>query len=171
MKKIFLLFVFIFGFIASAQNIDFTDKKKFKDYRIENDKFQNATFIYAKGYYNPPDFNSYIVVSDGAASLRLKTYYRGSGWIFMQRVIALINGEKFEFLLDNPKRNLGYPKVDEESTTFVDENILKFMRAAADPNSEVEVRLQGEKYTDFKLSKMTKEKFAKILTLYDEIKK
>ena len=171
MKNLTTLFLLIFGFTAFAQNIEFSNKKKFKDYRIENDKFQNATFIYAKGFYNPPDFNSYIVVSDGAASMRLKTYYRGSGWIFMNRVIALVDGEKFEFMVDNPQRKLGYPKVDEESTTFVDENILKFMRAAADPNSEVEVRLQGEKYTDFKLSKMTKEKFAKILTLYDEIKK
>lgn len=155
----------------TANDVDFSDKKKFKEYRIENDKFKKATFIYAKGYYNPPDFNSYIVLNDGKINLRLETFYSGSGWLFMKKVIALVNDEKIEFDLYDPSRDLGYPKVSEKADNLVDENILKFMRAAADPNSDVEIRLQGEKYTDFKLSKMTKEKFSKILALYDEIKK
>ena len=155
----------------TANDVDFSDKKKFKEYRIEKDKFKNATFIYAKGYYNPPDFNSYIVLNAGKINLRLVTYYRGSGWLFMDKVIVLINDEKIEFNLIDPKRDIGSPYVNESADNLVDENILKFMRAAADPNSDVEIRLQGEKYTDFKLSKMTKEKFSKILALYDEIKK
>ena len=154
-----------------ANDVDFSDKKKFKEYRIEKDKFKNATFIYTKGYYNPPDFNSYIVLNEGKINLRLVTYYRGSGWLFMDKVIVLINDEKIEFNLSDPKRDIGSPYVNESADNIVDENMMKFMRAASVPESKVEVRLQGEKYIDFKLSKNTKEKFSKILALYDEIKK
>lgn len=115
--------------------------KKFNQY---TDKFSLITFLTHK-----KTDNIYIGVKNDVPYLKFKIIYRGSDWVFMKKIIFLIDGQNYEYIPINVKRNVavgsGVTETVEETVT---ENYLPLMNAIANATSDIQVRFEGDKYRD-----------------------
>lgn len=149
---------------VDISKIDLKSKKEFK---IREDKFQQVTFIKPKQSTN--DFYPYLVIDKGIMYMRLVTNYSGNGWIFMEKAIILIDGEKFTYNLGNTDREVNSGgSVSESSDVVVDVQTMDILRKIANSKDLVEIRLTGDKYRDRTFSKKEILKIQNALNLYDE---
>ena len=142
------------------------DKDYKKQFVNDFDKFKNVSFIKAKitGF---DMLKPYISVKDNVVRLRLETIYKGFGWLFFKKAIVIVDGVNYEYDAGTTDREvLSGSSVREESDVSVDENILKILNLIASSNNPVEMRLTGDKYSDFKISEKQKERIKSVLDLY-----
>lgn len=170
-------------FIDSLESADFKsilipvdwskiDKKTLKNYRIKEDKFNKTIFIYAKYPFakNILYIYPYICIKDNNMYLKMYTNYSGKDWVFMNKIIYLIDGETYEYLTNNVSRNVYTGYVSESSSMIMTEDILNIMRKIAGSNSVVEIRYSGNKISDMKMPESTKKMIREILFLFDELR-
>lgn len=147
------------------ENLEKDFKKKFS---LDIDKFKNIGFIEVKNISYP--FEPYLSVKENIVRLRLKSKYKGSDWVFFDRVIFLINGKNYEYKVDDTDTKvLSAYSVMEKSDISVDENVLDILRLIANTEEKIEYRFEGKKHSDDKLSKQNKESIKLILELYDKL--
>ena len=104
--------------------------------------------------------------------LRLKTEYKGNGWLFFDKVQFVINGKNYEYNAGETDTNvLSGSSVEELSDVSVDENILKILYLISDVNNDVSFRFKGKYYRDYNLNKSAKEKIKIFLNFYEKLKK
>jgi hypothetical protein len=115
--------------------------KKFNQY---TDKFSLTTFLTHK-----KTDNLYIAVKNDIAYLKFKIIYRGSDWVFMKKIIFLIDGQNYEYIPIKVKRDVvigsGVTETVEETVT---DSYLPLMNAIANAISDIQVRFEGDKYKD-----------------------
>jgi hypothetical protein len=160
------------SFTAKPLKTDFTllDKDFQKNFRKNDDKFKETSFIKIKTYLRNRII-PYISIKNGVVRLRLTTEYIGSGWLFFTKAIFNIDGKNYEYNVDDtPDREVrSGGTVQEYSDDIIDETKLIVLKAIVDSKNTVEYRLSGEKYQDFKLTEKDKEAISLVLTLYDKL--
>jgi len=140
-----------------------------KKYSYEYDKFKKAGFVSVKRSMND-NINIYITIKDDIARIRLITKYYGSGWLFFNKSIFIIDGNNYEYEAESTSREVrSAGNVFEKSDLAVNENMLNILKAIVNSKGVVEYRLSGEKYSDFKLSDKEKENIILILNIYNKI--
>lgn len=157
---------------VQSKNLSELSKEDLKGFRIEEDKFKNRTFIYYKKWGFDTIFEPYIGIKNNSMYLRLKTEYKGNGWLFFDKVQFVINGKNYEYDAGETDTNvLSGSSVEELSDVSVDENILKILYLISDVNNDVSFRFKGKYYRDYTLNKSAKEKIKIFLNLYEKLKK
>ena len=155
---------------VQSKNLSELSKEDLKGFRIEEDKFKNRTFIYYKKWGFDTIFEPYIGIKNNSMYLRLKTEYKGNGWLFFDKVQFVINGKNYEYDAGETDREvISGANVSEVSDISVDENILNILNKIASSSGVVEFRLTGEKYQDFKLVDKEKQRIKSVLDLYKKL--
>lgn len=150
MKKIYSAVLLLLSILVYAQatvhkkfDINALTKAQLKNLIVETDKFTGYTFIKRKG----AGMNStqvYIAVKDGDAFLRVRNYYRGSEWIFFEKMIFLVNGERKEYAVD-AKREIVRAGVEEISDIPVTQDILDILNSFKNSKENIDYRFAGSK--------------------------
>lgn len=172
MRGILLFIIMLPLFLFSQENkieLNNISKEKLKNFRINNDKFKDVTYLdHKKNSKNR--LYIYITVSD-KKNLRFVTYQMANDWLFVKKVIILIDGEKYEYLFSNEKKSvLSAGTVVETSDLYVDDNFMKIIEKINNSNNDIDIRFEGEKgVRDFKLSKNEKQSFKETLELYHSL--
>lgn len=170
-KKVFNLTEINF---VDSQAVDLStlDKTERKPWDIKHDKFKEITYIKSKNY-SGSRFYPYIGVKDnGYMYMRLKASFNSSAWVFVEKIIFLIDGEKIEFNPVSQNRDVSLnARVQETFDTPVDAHIYTLLQKIANSTNDIEYRLQGKRTVDFKLKPKEKQIIKETLELYDRLKK
>ena len=155
--------------VVFSKAISVLSKEDLKNFRVEEDKFRNITFLTPKIYGTTK--SAYLGIKEDVLKFHLVMEYNGSGWIFWNKAIFLYNGKTFEFTDENVKRDVSSgANVSERSDYVADTDMITALREMVN-TEKVDVRFSGEKVHDFEMSKQTKKSIALALELYDKLKK
>lgn len=163
--------------------LDFTDatvsrdlsaltKTDLKGLVVNHDKFSQKTIIKPNSNFT---ISPYLVITgDQSMYLRLKIYYSGSGWIFMDRATFLINDIPYDYnFKSQPRRETKYSRiapVEEVLDDLVDPDLLKILQLIAESKMPFEVKLSGDKYTIEKINQRNIDRVRSILNIYNNLK-
>lgn len=142
-------------------------KEDLKNFRVNDDKFREITFIHHKKGYN---FSPYLSIKKGVLNMRLKAHYIGTSWVFFDNVIILSGGKRYNFSFPNTSRDVGSGSVYEEGDIWVSPEMLNELREISQ-NNEVEIRYSGKYNYDKALSKQEVIALREVIELYDKLKK
>jgi len=158
---------------VDAKSIDLNslEKSEKKGWNFNYDKFKEITFIKPKNIYGSR-FYPYIGVKDnGNMYLRLKASFSGSDWVFVEKIIFLVDGEKIEFKPVSSNRDVSiHATVTENFDTPVDIKIYELLQKIANSQNEVEYRLQGERSVDRVLKEKEKRLIKETLDFFERLK-
>ncbi|MGJ1419955.1 hypothetical protein ACR79T_10040 [Sphingobacterium spiritivorum] len=155
---------------TKAKSLDVLTKEDVKGLDYSYDKFNKMNFIKLKHHeYNL--LSPYISIdSQNRMFLNLRANYSGSSWIFFDKMIVLIGTETFTYIFKSePDRDVG-SGVKEVITDTVDEELYKILEQISNANSPTSIRLQGDKYIDYKLSKKNIEGIKNLLNVFNKLK-
>lgn len=144
-------------------------KEEQKKFSYEYDKFKKVGFINVKNKWTVYNIMPYLAVKEGNLIMRLLTSYVGSEWLFFENVHFIIDGKDYQYSALSSKRDVLNSSVSESLDTPVDENMLAVLEAIANSKEQIEFRLTGQKYKDYKLSSKEKESIILILDLYSKM--
>ena len=176
MKKLLLFLTLFIGVISFAQNqakeINTLSKEDLKGFRVEHDDFKNSTFISKKGWGLQDWYAPYISIKNGELFLHWVLKYRGSDWIFMDKVSIIANGETYSFPLNDVSRDvLSGSSVSEEQDVHVDYYVMNVLREISKTEKMVKFRFEGKYSRDYVLTVNGAKKIGEVITLYDKLKK
>lgn len=157
---------------AKPVTVDFNslDKTFKRKYRVEEDKFKKAMFLYDRvnlDYRLDP----YISIKDNVLRLRLKTRYSGKDWLFFTKVQFIIDGKDYSYNAESDERNVHYGGVTESIDQTADENQIEILRAIVNASDKVNYRIDGKYSNDYTVSNYEKEHIKNVLDLYDLLTK
>lgn len=127
-----------------------------RNFNIKEDEFSENKLIWyypksAPNYLNCNALYCYFQLENNLANnLRLRLQYFSDEWLFISKVIFLIDGKVFEFIPMETKTDSGnggqiWEWIDQEITT----NEIKIINAVANAK-EAKMKLVGTKYFDIK---------------------
>lgn len=146
-------------------NFEDLDKDLKKGFKTEEDKFKKMQFISLRGaaYMVIP----YLSVKNNLVTMRLRTRYSGTEWLFFDKVIFNIDNKNYEYDAGKTSREVhSGGSVVEWSDIVVDNEILDILKTAAYSQNNVEYRFTGQDSMDYKLSESNKKAIAKVLEVY-----
>lgn len=155
--------------VVLSKSINDLSKDDLKGFKVENDKFRSITFITPK---NSSNKEPYISIKGGILNMRLKMEYYGDSWIFWDKTIIIYDGNKFEYNVGEPDREVSSSaKVTETSDIKMSTEMINKFRDIV--NSKiVEVRYSGSKGNkDFEMTDRIKDAIKNTIILYDKLKK
>lgn len=119
------------------------------------------------------ELSLFIVDEEGAApQLALKKTYSASDWLFINRMNALVDGERFEISNIGDKVNretVHAGDIKETYTTSVEGEIEDMVRAIANAD-EATIRLTGRSsYRDIQVTEREKRAMRNVLAMYDQL--
>jgi hypothetical protein len=136
-------------------------KPKFDSVKIKNlkslfvskkDEFESNTWVQpkAKPYYrNQNGVYCYFSEVDGTAStLRFVLQYHKDDWLFIKKMAFLIDGENFEYIPEEVKRDNDETGITEWIDVPVNYSNMNIIDAIADAKS-VKIKLYGDNYVDY----------------------
>lgn len=139
-----------------------------KTLSCSTDKFQQARFCQIKGS-RTTSIKPYLVWSPGAkdkipvCGAKLEVLYTGERWIFFNKVIVLADGTPFKYVLkDSPKRDVSYGTIYETYDVPVKDAEIELLKVISS-SKVAEVRLDGEKIWEFKISNAQKTAIKNVL--------
>lgn len=155
-----------------AKNLNELSESDLKGFNVEYDPFKKTNFIYFKSAWTDK-FYPYIALSDaGFVSLRLVTRYRGSSWVFYDKVQIIIDNQVYTIEVE-PKRDLytgsGYT-VQERSDNSVDPETLNILKKIGEATEKLKIRFSGEKERNTVLYAKEAEITKRILELFEKLK-
>lgn len=160
---------------VDAKSIDLNtiDKKEKKGWEYEYDKFQGVTFINKK--LHGPTYPYIVVKDNGIMYLRFKAIYNSDDWVFFDKIIFLINGEKSEITPNKTERDISNSSygvsVYESSDSVVDKKIFDLLTKIANSENNVDYRFSGSKgVRDYTMTKHQKQVIKETLELYERLK-
>lgn len=177
MRKLLLLLIVFISFSSFAQEVKpidintLTSKEK-KGWVFNTDKFENITYIQKK-WSETARIYPYIGIDNNNMYLRLVTEYRGDDWIFYEKIIFLIDGERYDFVPSKPDRKVvgnTAVAVSERADTYVDKNVFDLLTKIATAKTRVEYRLQGNFTANRKLSSKDLDFIKETLDFYERLK-
>lgn len=137
--------------------------KKFHQY---TDKFSLTTFLTHK-----KTDNLYIAVKNDVPYLKFKIIYSGKDWVFMKKIIFLIDGQNFEYIPIDVKRDVVLGSgVTEKVEETVTEAYLPLINAIANATTDINIRFEGDKIRDQVYYKKIAIPFKETLELYNLFK-
>lgn len=155
--------------IPSSRNLSELSKNDLKDYKVKEDKFRDVTFITPK--VNMTSKYAYLSIKNNVLNMRIVMEHYGDYWIFFNKVIILYNGKKLEYDAGSTNRDVGSSgSVKETSDVRCSIEMIDAFREIVN-TEKVEVRLSGDKISDFEMSNKTKKSIKLALELYDKLKK
>lgn len=157
--------------IFNAPNISEIPKETLKGFNVDYDKFQKTNFIKAKSGWTD-DFYPYISLSDdGTMSLRMVISYRGSRWIFFDKIHLIIDGEDYSYFFTDTNRDvISGSLVKEWVDIRVDEEMFGILQAVSSSKTKIDIRFSGEKSSDGKIGLKEAEITTRILELFEKLK-
>lgn len=156
--------------LVPAKSVSELTKDDLKDFRVNEDKFKEATFIHYKRWGGDTRFVPYISIKNNNLRLRLVTEYKGRDWIFMDKVQFIIDGEKYEYTV-YPERDVQSQYVYERDDQTGTDYIINLLYKIANSKNKVEIRMSGKGKYDSYIPDGTKGHLKKILNLYEKLKK
>ncbi len=127
-------------------NFDSIPKEKFKNFRTSYDKFKKSGFVSHKK--NKELFEVYLNINKEASHIRIKSRYFGSSWLFVEKIIFLIDGEQMELEFLYPEtevvRGSGV-NVEEITDQAVLKDSQKLLDAIYKSKNDIEIRFDGTK--------------------------
>ncbi len=159
--------------IIPANSFNSLSDSDLKEFEYHYDKFNEKYFIYPikKGEIYP-----YIVLSKDGIYMRFVNIYSKSNWIFWNKARFIYDEKRFEYYDDDTSRETSSSSVNgvevtEKSDVFCDQDMIQFLRDISTAKL-VEGRLEGRKgYYDYTIGEKTKLRIAKVISLYDKLKK
>ncbi|WP_265427891.1 hypothetical protein [Chryseobacterium sp. YIM B08800] len=163
--------------IVPANDFSILTSQDLKEFDYRYDKFDKKYIInpMRKGEIYP-----YLVLTDSGVYLRFVNIYKKNSFIFWNKARFLYDGKTFEYTDESTRtsssssynRYLGTTtSVTEESDVFCTKEMIAFLREITTATT-VEGRLQGKNnYYDYTIGEKTKLRIAKVLELYDKLKK
>lgn len=149
MKKLILLIlvsVFTINSFAQTENSKKTaDLKKFM--QIEFDKYQDVTYVSHKPWVGNSDFRlncTFEIKDEKPSNLRLNIVYYGKDWLYINKIIFLIDGKKYELPVD-PKRIVEGGYAVEKASSLAAGITLEIINQLM-INDKVEFRYVGKDY-------------------------
>jgi len=154
-----------------AKSLDEIDSKFLKKFEVNNDKFNDVTFIQGKWATIYADVYPYIVLKDGNVSLRLKTIYNGQSWVFYDQIIFLLDGEKTIFEPNLTSRDISSKTgVYEYGDTPINLDNIKLINDIYNAKT-IEYQFKGKSSADRKMKKLGHQIFKETIDLYNQLKK
>ncbi len=151
--------------VISAKSINELSKDDLKNFKVNDDKFKEITFIHHKResgiLYN------YLSLKNGFLNMRLVASYSGKSWVFFDKVIILADGSKYEIPFEETDRTVGSGYVYEVGDIRATPEIIEILRKIAS-SSLVEIRFSGKYQDDQKLGKYPHQVIKETLELYDK---
>jgi hypothetical protein len=134
--------------LPEFKKIDFDSipKDKLKNFRTSYDKFKKSGFISHKK--NKDIFKIYLNINKEASHVRIKSRYFGSNWLFVKKIIFLIDGEKMELEFLNPDTEVlsgSGVNVEEITDQAVLKDSQKLLDAIYKSKQDIEIRFEGTK--------------------------
>jgi len=118
--------------------------ERLKNYSVQTDKFTGNSFITHKKNNTYSEFKIYIAISNDNAFIRVKTHYSGKDWVFMDKVILLIDGKKYSYNLKKTTREIESGGVTEDVDQIADDNLVNIIKAISETKTQIDIRLQGD---------------------------
>lgn len=158
--------------LPDFKKIDFESipKDKFKNYRVSYDKFKRSGFVTHKKYKEK--FYVYLNLNKETSHMRISSRYYGTNWLFVEKIILIIDGINYELDFSAPDRNVvsGSTMVNVKEITdqAVMKKQLKVLNAIYNSKSEIDIRFKGSKGVyDTKLSLKEIESIKETIDLYN----
>lgn len=142
----------------------------------QTDKVEGITWYHSKN--EPKYINSrsyvfpYIGQTNSRTILRLKCNYTGDNWIFYEKIIFLVDGEKYTKYFDyyDIRRDNDYGDVWEVADFIPSDSDIKMLEAIAN-SSETIVRFEGDdKRSDMTIKSADKQGIKDVLSAYEYLK-
>lgn len=148
-------------------------KSDLKGFKVKEDKFKKMTFITPYGSLTggKDPLEIYLAIDEyNNVFKRLKINYSGKDWVFMDKLLFLINDKVYKYsLVDEPERDVSGSYVHENADELILEeldNVLAYIFIADGP---VSIRFQGNKYVDQKLTPSVINRLKKSDELYEKL--
>lgn len=175
MKKLLLFITLFIGVISFAQtlskNLSSLSKDDLKGFRVEHDDFKKTTFISKKGWGFQDWYAPYLSINKGNLQLRWVLKYRGSGWLFMDKVSIIVNGQTYSFPIDPFRDVISGSEVSEIADIIANDYIINILREISKTETMVKFRFEGKNSRDYVLAVNGANKIGEVITLYDKLKK
>lgn len=156
---------------SKTVNFESFKNEKLKKFKVKTDKFTGTTFITHKDFSTLAPLQTYIVIKNNEAFLRVTTNYNGSGWIFMNRLSLLLKGSKYSYDIKKPEREVTSGSyVRENADQIADKNLLEILKSFNGVDSDVEIRLEGDsKYYDTRIKARQIPAINETIEIYDAL--
>ena len=141
--------------------------------RLKYDKVENVTYIQDKTsspYINSNSFNLFIAKTNTNADLWIRISYTGDNWIFFNKIILNIDGQKNVIPLDyyEVNRDNAYGEVWE--FVNLDYNRYENLINKIINSKTTLIRLTGERYYDKTITNVEKQAMKRVIEYYNLIK-
>lgn len=156
----------------TSKNVKLSDfsKEKLDKFRVNEDKFNSITFLTIKKA--DPTLHLYIGIKYGDPYLRMVCNYKGNDWVFYKKIIFLIDGSRYEYKPLDVKRDVIMGAgVVEKTDDLLFSNSDELIKAISNSVDRIEIRFEGDKVSDQKLSEKVSKQFKETLELYNEMNK
>lgn len=154
-----------------SRPIESLTKDEKKGFNFDYDKFKKHYFIKAKSGYTDKFYPYISVSSSGDLFMRLKVVYRGSSWVFFERIQLIIDGKDYFIPHKSESRQVvSGGSVYESVDLTVDDEILEILKAVANAKSPIDIRFSGEKSSDKTISLKEAEITKRVLDYYEFLK-
>lgn len=144
-----------------------------KGFKVKEDKFQKVTFITPLGSMTTgkDPLEIYLVIDDNdIVDKRLKIRYSGKDWVFMDKILFLINDDVFTYNLnEKTDRDVSGGYVYEYSDELITEDLQEIINKVIDSDGEISIRFQGDNYYDQRISKSNILRLKKSVTLFQKL--
>lgn len=175
MKKIILLLLLVSGIVnaqglSTEKEVDLSKipKEVLKNFRISEDKFNSATFIYNKSTNSR--LHLYIGIRYKNPYLRFVCKYDGKDWIFFKNIVFLIDGIRYDYKPLKVEREAYLGGLYEKSDNLVFESDMELINAIASAKESIDIRFVGDKVYDCTFGIKKVEDIKETLDLYNSFK-
>lgn len=146
-------------------------KDKFKNFKVNYDKFKKSGFVKHKKYKEK--FYVYLNLNNEDSHMRIRSTYFGPSWLFVNKIIFIIDGKNYEIPFSNPDREVrsgSGVNVEEITDQAVLKHHLKVLELICNSKSEIDIRFEGDKgVSDRKLSLKEIETIKETVDLYNSL--
>lgn len=157
MKKLFLLLI-LYSFFGFAQkpllkNFSSLDEKFQKKFKVNNDVFEGAVFIYEKKSYGQNiRIKPYLVIKDNQVFYRVKLMYDGYDWLNFSNYKFLVNDQVLEIPIGETRKEISYKFSAVENTDILlSDSEIEIFHKIGSAKTPIKYRISGEKFVDLKL--------------------
>lgn len=154
--------------IVYSKSLSDLSKDDLRNFRINEDKFRDISFIHHKREGN---FYPYLSIKNQSLNIRLVAFYSGKEWVFFDNVIIVAGDKKYNIPFTDTKKDVGSGGyVYEKGDIWVSPELLQNLRDIS-MNDTIEIRYDGKRKYDAKLSKQEIITLRDVILLYDKLKK
>lgn len=157
---------------SKARSFAEVPKDLLRKFDHKYDKFTKVRYLSPKGHMFDNIAPYILIDKDDRLFLRTKVRFDGGGWIFMDKMFILINGDVDEYVFKGePDRDVNSRAIVRESfDNLVDEHLYTILNKIVNAKSVVSVRLEGDKRFDMDLNERNIRRIRETLQLFNYLK-